>query len=456
MQAEQHAVPAPRPGINASLVKSTLVCGLGGLLFGFDTVVISGTTRDLQRQFHLPKSFTLHSIGFTVAIALIGTMIGAAFAGRLGDRLGRRDGLRWMALLYLLSALGCAFAWGWLPLIAARLLAGLAIGGSSVLGPMYIAEIAPPQWRGRLVGFFQIMIVTGILIAYLSNFLIVRASLGAAEWRWMLGVAALPAAVFLLLLFGIPRSPRWLVQQGRLDEARAALQSTGDPNVQQDLDEIAASLSAGGRREPLFRRQYRKPILLAVTLAVFNQLTGINAILYYMNDIFTRAGFSRNSGSLQAAIIGAANLVFTLLAMSVIDKLGRKTLLLVGSVGTAFCLAGAAAIFLTGRHEPWLLWMLIGFIAFFAFSQGAVIWVYISEIFPNAIRGKGQSLGTVANWTMDALISWSFPAVAALSSGYPFVFFAAMMVLQFFLVLFFFPETAGVSLEQMQRQLESA
>ena len=451
MEAAPHAAADRRGGarLNPYLIKSTAVCALGGLLFGFDTAVIAGTTGDLTRQFHL----TAGSLGFTVAIALFGTMIGALVAGPLGDRHGRRDSLRVMALLYLVSALGCAFAWSWGSLLTARLLAGLGIGGSSVLGPMYIAEISPPQWRGRLVGFFQINIVAGILVAYLSNYAIGRAGLGGLEWRWMLGIAALPAALFFLMLLRIPRSPRWLAQQGRIEEARAVLRSTGDPDYEHDLTEIQASLADTGRQAPLWRARYRKPILLAVGIAMFNQLSGINAILYYMNDIFTRAGFSRNSGNLQAVIVGATNLIFTLLAMAVIDKLGRKTLLLIGSVGTALCLGGVAAIFFTHSHDRWLVWMLIGFIASFGFSQGAVIWVYISEVFPNAVRGKGQSLGTFTHWFMNAIISWTFPLMALASGGYPFMFFAAMMVVQFFVVLAFFPETAGISLEQMQRKL---
>jgi sugar porter (SP) family MFS transporter len=362
-----------------------------------------------------------------------------------------------MAVLYVVSALGCAFAWNWTALVIFRFIGGLAIGGSSVLGPMYIAEIAPAKWRGRLVGLFQFNVVFGILLAYLSNYVLGTMGFGAAEWRWKLGVTAVPAAFFFVMLFGIPRSPRWLVKKGRIDEAREVLRLIGEENYEQELNDIVESIDAEHvTSDVLFTAKYRVPIFLAISIGMFNQLSGINAILYYLNAIFEHAGFSKVSGDFQAVAIGATNLLFTMLAMSVIDKVGRKRLLLIGSVGTALCLAGVAAIFLTGRHENLLVWMLVGYIAFFAFSQGAVIWVYISEVFPNRVRAKGQSLGSFSHWIMNALISWTFPLMAASSGGYPFVFFSAMMVLQFFVVLFFYPETKGISLEEMQKRLHIA
>ena len=435
--------------LNSILLKSTIVAALGGLLFGFDTAVIAGTTHGLTEQYQLSQL----SLGITVAIALVGTIFGAALAGIPGDRYGRRESLRWLAILYLVSAVGCAFAWSWYALLSARFVAGLGIGGSSVLGPMYIAEIAPAKWRGRLVGVFQFNVVFGILLAYFSNYIIGQMQFGAYEWRWMLGVSGIPAAFFFIMLFGIPRSPRWLVKKQRVDEARQALQKVGEENFEQELQDIIASIDVERVREPLFSRKYRVPIFLAVSIAMFNQLSGINVILYYLNDIFMRAGFSKVSGELQAVVIGATNLIFTIVAMAVIDRLGRKTLLLIGSVGTAICLGGVAGIFFTGRHESLLVWMLVGFIASFGFSQGAVIWVYISEVFPNQVRAKGQSLGTFTHWFMNAGISLTFPLLAASSGGYPFVFFSAMMVLQFFVVLFMYPETKGVTLEEMQKKL---
>jgi len=437
--------------LNAYLVKSTVVAALGGLLFGFDTAVISGATQALTHKYQLSPFLE----GVTVAAALWGTVVGSLLAGFPGERYGRRDSLRIMAVFYIVSALGCALAWSWIALVMFRFIGGLGIGGSSVLGPMYIAEIAPPKMRGRLVGFFQFNVVLGILLAYFSNYVLSRQNLGAVEWRWELGIAALPAGLFFIMLFAIPRSPRWLAKQGRVEEARSVLKLTGEPDYERELQDIVESIeverSQAGER--LFSGKYRFPIFLAVSIGLFNQLSGINAILYYLNDIFAHAGYSKISGNLQAVAVGATNLLFTIIAMSVIDKLGRKTLLLVGSVGTALCLAGVATIFFTLRHQTLLVWLLIGYIAFFAFSQGAVIWVYISEVFPNTVRAKGQSLGSFSHWFMNALISGIFPLMAAASGAYPFVFFSLMMVLQFFVVLFVYPETKGLSLEEMQRKL---
>jgi SP family arabinose:H+ symporter-like MFS transporter len=436
--------------LNGYLLKSTVVAALGGLLFGFDTAVIAGTTHALTVMFAL-SPFTL---GITVFAALFGTIFGSMLAGIPGDKFGRRDSLRVLAVLYLVSALGCAFAWSWSALVVFRFIGGLGIGGSSVLGPMYIAEVSPAKWRGRLVGLFQFNVVLGILVAYLSNYLVGLAQFGAAEWRWKFGVPALPALLFFLMLLNIPRSPRWLVKKKRVNEAREVLRITGEENYEQELREIVASIDSDhAASDSLFLRKYRLPIFLAITIGMFNQLSGINAILYYLNDIFAYAGFNKVSSDLQAVAIGATNLIFTMIAMSVIDRIGRKTLLLVGSVGTAACLAGVAAIFLSRSHQNLLVWLLVGYIAFFAFSQGAVIWVYLSEVFPNRVRAKGQSLGSFSHWLMNGVISLLFPMMAARSGGYPFVFFALMMVLQFFVVLFVYPETKGVSLEEMQRNL---
>src|SRR5437588_11683749 len=257
------------------------------------------------------------------------------------------------------------------------------------------------------------------------------------------------------MLFRIPRSPRWLVEKGRVAEARTVLQMIGEKNFEQELQEIVASIDVERKQaaEKLFSRRYLFPIFLAVSIAMFNQLSGINAILYYLNDIFIHAGFSKVSGNLQAVAVGGTNLLFTIVAMSVIDRIGRKTLLLIGSVGTAVCLSGVAIIFFTAQHQGFLLWLLIGYIAFFAFSQGAVIWVYLSEVFPNNVRAKGQSLGSFTHWIMNALISGTFPLMAASSGGYPFIFFSLMMIVQFFVVLFVYPETKGITLEEMQKKL---
>jgi sugar porter (SP) family MFS transporter len=283
-------------------------------------------------------------------------------------------------------------------------------------------------------------------------------NLGAAEWRWDLGVTALPAAFFFIMLFTIPRSPRWLVKKQRSAEALEVLKMTGETNYLQQLQEITASIDAehGHADEPLFSTKYRLPIFLAVSIAFFNQFSGINAILYYLNDIFAGAGFSKVSSSLQAVFVGLTNLIFTMVAMSVIDKFGRKKLLLIGAVGTSACLAGVAGIFISGRRPEMLIWLLIAYIAFFAFSQGAVIWVYISEVFPNRVRAKGQSLGSFTHWIMAALISLGFPAVARWSKPLPFVFFAVLTAIQFFVVLFAYPETKGVTLEEIQKEMSVA
>jgi MFS transporter, SP family, arabinose:H+ symporter len=437
--------------MNANLAKATAVGALGGLLFGFDTAVISGTTHALTITYGLsPKA-----LGVTVAMALVGTIIGAMTAGIPGQKWGGRETLRVLAVFYVISALGCAFAWNWHALLAARFIGGLGIGGSSVLGPVYIAELAPAKTRGRLVGTFQINIVIGILLAYLSNYLIGLLGLGAMEWRWQLGIAAIPAFLFLVLLFGIPPSSRWLVTRKRVDEARSVLQMMGADNPEGELREIVDSIHLERLQtsEPLFSWKYRFPLFLAITIGMFNQLSGINAILYYLNDIFAAAGYSKVSGDLQAVAVGGMNLAATLLGMSLIDKLGRKTLLLIGSVGTAACLFGVSWVFFTNSHQSYLLVFLVAYIAFFAISQGAVIWVYISEVFPNRVRAKGQSVGSSSHWIMNAIIAFTFPQLAKSSGAYPFVFFGAMMVLQFFVVLSFYPETKGYSLEEMQHRL---
>lgn len=437
--------------LNRYLIKSTLVGALGGLLFGFDTAVISGTTHALTVMYNL----TPKTLGLTVSIALWGTVIGAMSAGAIGQRFGGRETLRITAILYVISAIGCAFAWSWPALVIFRFIGGLGVGGSSVLGPVYIAELAPAKWRGRLVGMFQINIVIGILLAYFSNYVIGTMNLGATEWRWQLGVAAVPAILFLIFLFGIPRSSRWLVTQGRIDEARSVLEMMGTPESEAELREIIDSihLERAAKSEPVFSMKYKLPLILAITIGMFNQLSGINAILYYLNQIFEQAGFSKLSGDLQAVAIGFTNLIFTFIGMAVIDRVGRKTLLLIGSVGTGICLAGVAYVFATNQHQSALLWLLVTYIAFFAVSQGAVIWVYIGEVFPNRVRAKGQSIGSSAHWIMNAIIAFIFPRMAANSGAYPFMFFAAMMAVQFFVVLFIYPETKGYTLEQMQHKL---
>jgi SP family arabinose:H+ symporter-like MFS transporter len=437
--------------LNRHLVKATVVSALGGLLFGFDTAVIAGTTHQLTRVY----SLTPYLLGLTVSSALWGTVVGAMTAGYPGQRFGRRDSLRIMALFYVLCALGCAFAWSWGSLLAFRIIGGLGIGGSSVLAPMYIAELAPAKWRGRLVGSFQINIVVGILLAYLSNYLIGRMNLGESEWRWQLGVAAVPALFFLALLFFIPRSPRWLAMQNRTSEALDVMRLTGEKDPQLELSQIMHSihLERTSAAEPLLTRKYFLPIFLAVTAGAFNQLTGVNACLYYLNDIFAASGASKVSAGMQSVAIGFTNLIATMIAMTVIDKVGRKKLLIAGTSGVCICLFGIGQLFRTGTHQNWLLWLVIGFIAFFAFSQGAVVWVYISEVFPTRVRAQGQALATTVLWVMNAIISFAFPVLAKYSSATPFYFFSAMMLIDVVLVATVYPETKGVSLEDLEQKL---
>jgi sugar porter (SP) family MFS transporter len=363
-----------------------------------------------------------------------------------------------MAVLYIVSALGSALSWNWSSLVVFRFIGGLGIGGSSVLGPVYIAELAPARWRGRLVGSFQINIVIGILLAYISNWEIARLGLGLTEWRWQLGIATLPAVLFFAMLFTIPQSSRFLVSKNSLEDALSVLKLMGSEEPATELQTIRASIHRESieRSEPLFQRSLRLPIFLAVSIGLFNQLSGINAILYYANDIFAAAGLSRSSTFSQSIFIGLSNLVATLIAMTLIDKIGRKTLLLIGAVGTFVCLLGTAYVFHRHMNEGLVVWLLVAFIGFFALSQGAVIWVYISEIFPTTVRSKGQSLGSGAHWVMNAIIALLFPlAVDRFSRSAPFLFFAAMTAIQFVVVFFVYPETKGATLEQLQECLES-
>ncbi len=439
--------------LNPVILLSTAVAALGGLLLGFDTAVIAGTTHGITAAFGL----TPVTLGITVSCALWGTVAGGFLASPLGQRYGARNGLRWMALLYILSAVGCALAWSWSSLLLFRLIGGLGIGGSSVLSPMYIADISPKHWRGRLVACFQFAVVAGILVAYASNAIVSGLHLHALEWRVELGAATLPAVLFFIALLLIPESPRWLVSRGRTAEAMSVLRRMGSDEHEAEVERMltAARRSGSAGRQTLFTLGHRKVIFIALSIGVLNQFSGINAILYYLNDIFAQAGFTAASANMQAVAIGAANLAFTVLAMFLIDKIGRRFLLLVGSMGTAVCLLAVAVIFATGKYRGELLWLLVAYIAFFAISQGTVIWVYLSEIFPPGIREKGQSLGTLALWVTNGLVAAIYPKIASVAGQYPFIFFSVMMLGQFFLTLFVFPETKGLSLETSSEALTS-
>jgi sugar porter (SP) family MFS transporter len=431
-------------------VRVSLIAALGGFLFGFETAVISGAEKTIQALWALSSGWQ----GFTVASSLIGTVIGSMIAGIPAQKYGRKRVLSAISILYLCSAIGCAFTPYWILFVTFRFIGGVAVGASSVVGPMYISEIAPANIRGRLAGSFQVNIVAGIFIAYLTNFLFV--GLGENSWRWMLGIMVVPAGLFAILLRSIPESPRWLVLNNRDEEAKAIFARTGEHDAAQLIRE-EHELSKLGTKESLFNGKFNKPILFAVVLAMFNQLSGINAILYYAPRIFEMAGYTTKEAYLQPVYIGAANLFFTLLAMSVIDRFGRKTLLIIGSVGMIVFLALTANAFnshVSGNKA--VVFYLIGFIAFFGFSQGAVIWVFISEIFPNSVRSQGGSLGSFTHWIMAAIISWTFPIIVEGSTKggfYSFIFYSLMMLLNLVFVWRVLPETKGRSLEQIQKDL---
>jgi MFS transporter, SP family, xylose:H+ symportor len=442
-----------RPRLNAMLIRSALVASLGGLLFGFDTAVISGTTEWLKKVFVLSD----FALGFTVASALIGTIAGSVAIGKPADRIGRRGVLFLLAVLYFISAIGCALAWGWWPFMIFRFVGGIAVGGASVVSPMYIAEISPAYYRGRFVAMTQLNVVLGSLLAYLSNYIISSLHLGETECRWMFGVMTAPSVAFFLMLFLTPQSPRWLLAKGRTDEARQVLQICGTDggSVEEEISEIQASLDVAHHtlKEPFFRRKYMRPILLAVAIAAFNQLSGINALIYYAAHIFKMAGYGSTDALLQSVLIGFTSLLFTAIGLTLIDHYGRRKLMLIGSVGYILSLSATAYLFDIGRGGTPLLVSLIAFAAAHSFSQGTVIWVFISEIFPNRVRARGQALGSFTHWIMAAVISWTFPIIAASSGGYAFAFYAVCMVGQLFWVIFAMPETKGISLEQIQKKL---
>jgi sugar porter (SP) family MFS transporter len=434
-------------------VRIALIAAMGGFLFGFETAVISGAEKTIQQLWSLSAFWQ----GFTVASSLIGTVLGSIIAGFPAKRYGRKKVLTAIAIMYLVSAIGCASSSLWLLFITFRFIGGIAVGASSVVGPMYISEISPAHLRGRLAGSFQLNIVTGIFIALLTNFLFM--DIGENSWRWMLGIMVVPAALFWLLLRFIPESPRWLILNDREAEAIPIMQQIGEANTQKAIEDIRSSVLH--HAEKLFQRKYRKPILYAVLLAMFNQLSGINAIFYYAPRIFEMAGFDKSHSFLQPVYIGAANLFFTLLAISMIDKFGRKTLLLIGSFGMILFLAlTGSSLSNESAGNGNLVFYLIGFIAFFAFSQGAVVWVFISEIFPNSVRSQGGSLGSFTHWIMAAMISWIFPSVAKITANNvhtgvvdAFYFFSFMMFIHLIFVWKVMPETKGRSLETIQKEL---
>ena len=450
------------------VIRSALVASLGGLIFGFDTAVISGTTEHLKAYFQLDDA----RLGWAVGMALLGTIVGALTAGKPADRFGRKPVLFVIGILYVVGALGSALSNDILVLEIFRFLGGLGVGAASVCAPIYTAEIAPPRVRGRLVGLVQFNTVLGILLAYLSN-TIVRMIVTdpTLDWRWMFGVMAVPAAIFLLLLFTVPETPRWMMAHGQEEKGRAVVAKlTNTPEeAQQQIDEIDASLAAAaklaaeGKDVPFFTKGHMKVILLAFAIAMFNQMSGINAILYYAPVVMERAGASTDAAFMMSVAVGFMNLVATMTALTVIDKLGRRQLMIIGSIGYLISLGFLSGLMFyyenvvghfNSTSSVLVLVGLLVFIAAHAFGQGSVIWVFISEIFPNRIRGRGQSLGSMTHWSFAWLTSTFFPPiVGTLGGGVAFGIFFVFMIGQLIWVLRVMPETKGVPLEEMEAKL---
>jgi len=430
-----------------------VVISLGGFLFGLDTAVISGAEQTIQTLWNLG----VFEHGFTVSIALMGTVVGAMLGGIPSEVFGRKKTIFWIAVLFLVSAVGSALAFNWYVFLFFRFSGGLAVGCSSVTAPMYISELSPASHRGRFVAMFQFNVVLGILIAFLSNYLL--QGIGGNAWRWMLGVQAFPATIFMALVLFIPESPRWLiVKKNLMEEALEILKVINPTTAESELQTIASSASplGGASSAALFSGKHTFPITLAVLFAFFNQASGINAIIYYAPRIFEMAGFGTDSSLLSTAGVGLVNFIFTLFAMSLIDSFGRKKLMTAGSVGLIITLGLVSRAFyiqdFSGFAVPVYLFL---FIAFFAFSQGAVIWVFISEIFPNEVRSKGQALGSFTHWLMASIVAFVFPYMSEkIGGGNSFLIFTVMMVLQLVFVLTMMPETKGKTLEELESKLE--
>lgn len=429
----------------------SIVIAIGGFLFGFDTAVISGAEQAIQNYW----SLSTPELGFTVSIALVGTVIGALAGSIPAERLGRKKTLFYIALIYLISSLGSSLSTTWYLFLSLRFIGGIGVGVSCVIAPIYISEISPAKSRGKLVAFFQFNVVLGILLAYVSNYFIGNLLQGNLAWRFMLGIQALPSLAFLFFIHTIPESPRWLIlKKNNVREATKILMEINEqdaPNVVNDILEHQER-NRNIIKVPIWSKRYRKPAMMAILIAFFNQVSGINAIIYYAPRIFEMTGLAKSASLLSTAGIGLVNFIFTLIAMAIIDKFGRRKLMLVGSVGVIVTLSWVSAIFF--KHDfghLTVVILLLIFIAFFAISQGAVIWVFISEIFPNQVRAQGQSLGSFTHWFMASVIAFTFPILAVrVGGGVTFLFFALMMILQLIFVIWFMPETKGKSLEQIE------
>ncbi len=440
--------------MNLRILSYAIVSALGGLLFGFDTAVINGALPFFREYFELSNTME----GWAVSAALIGCIPGALFIGHFADRAGRRDMLKILAIFFIISAVGSGMAQSVSSFIVFRFIGGVAVGGASVLSPMYITEIAPASFRGRLTITFQVAIVTGILVAFFSDYLLLNS--GINNWRWMFVSEVVPALAFFVLLFFVSRSPRWLVKKGFEQKAADTLELLHkDENTGQLLNEIKASLKPDKERkkENLLSKKNIKLLMIGISVAFFNQMTGINIVMYYATDIFQTAGFSTESSIGQTVIIGATNLFFTIVALMVIDRIGRKKMLLTGSFGMSFFLAWFGYAYLQGISGDIMLIALVGFIAFFAFSQGAVIWVLLSEMYPNSIRARATSASSFALWLFNGLIAFLFPVIKGLFGdgsgvGYIFLGCAIITFLSFFVFRRYLLETKGRSLEQLERE----
>ena len=440
--------------MNSRLILWSVVSALAGFLFGFDTVVISGAEQKIQALWGL--SAGMH--GLAMGAALYGTVLGSLLGGWPTDRFGRKPTLLFIGVLYVLSAFGCAFADGVVVFIVARFLGGLGIGISTVTAPLYISEIAPPAYRGRLAGMFQFNIVFGILVSFASNAIIARIG-GEDAWRWMLGIAAVPSVIYAAMCLRLPESPRWLIgRKGDRAGGLAVLRLIEPDSPPAKLEAHADEITAAARSEETTASQFwtwrlRVPITLAFLVAFFNQLSGINAVLYFAPRIFEMTGLGKEAALLQSVGIGVTNLVFTFVGLWLIDRLGRRTLLYIGSFGYIASLGLTAWAFFS-QHYGIVPICIFAFIAAHAIGQGTVIWVLISEIFPNRHRAEGQALGSFTHWIFAALLTTFFPKmVTAFAPGYVFLFFCGMMVLQLAWVQFMVPETKGRSLEEIQRDL---
>ncbi|MDH3649911.1 MAG: sugar porter family MFS transporter [Saprospiraceae bacterium] len=435
---------------NDKLLYWSITVALAGFLFGFDTAVISGADQPIQKLWGHSNLF--HGF-FIMSMALWGTVIGAMFGGIPCNKWGRKNTLIVIGVLYALSAIGSALAFDPYSFSFFRFIGGLGVGASSVAAPTYISEIAPADKRGRLVALYQFNIVLGILIAYVSNYLL--GNIGESSWRWMLGVETIPAIAYLLMVMGVPNSPRWLILWGnREEEARNLLMRMGTVDVEKALSSIKNSIETGVK-SGFFSSRYSFPILLAFLLAAFNQLSGINFVIYYAPRIFESAGVGASTALLSTAGIGLTNLIFTMLGIYLIDRSGRKKLMLIGSIGYILSLALVSRAFFTEDFGtlsvPIFLFV---FIASHAVGQGAVIWVFISEIFPNQVRANGQAFGSFTHWIFAAVITLVMPSVLSTFDGGPiFAFFGGMMVLQLLFVLFLMPETKGIPLEELEKRL---